>query len=399
MCIRDRRALQSEDVLACVLSQLDVRDGCLRSVASVSKAWRAAWRRRCAGRCRLLRTRIGAFEYAVHVTALPGGGGAIVPDYGHFQLEAFSRDGDRQAIYCEQFSTPGAMALLGDGTAWMLAQDREAVCRVRWQDGVGAQPPSHRWPNSWSHDGTFGDPHGRISQLVNFHSLGASETPRIYLEDPCDLAVSGDRLLVLCRSGWFGRICVLDSQTGEFLYQIGPAREAGEADELRVPRSLAVHLDLCFVADTCDHAIKIFNFRQRELVRMIGSTAAGPTFPTTRDSDDDDEVDPYYILAGYEDARRSDLPCEFNEPIGVAFQDGRLYVSEWGNRRIQIIRFVDGIHGAVECLQIIQSPYGMPLAGLCVSGERLWCVGQRRGRIDSMMPSTDGCLHLFTACV
>ena len=120
-----RRALQSEDVLACVLSQLDVRDGCLRSVASVSKAWRAAWRRRCAGRCRLLRTRIGDFRHTTHVTALANGG-AIVADYGHFRLEALSPDGDSQAIYCERFETPGAIALLGDGTAWMLAQDREA---------------------------------------------------------------------------------------------------------------------------------------------------------------------------------------------------------------------------------------------------------------------------------
>ena len=392
-----RRALQSEDVLACVLSLYAVKDGCVHSVASVSKAWRAAWRRRCKGRWRLLRTQIGDFRHAIHVTALATGG-AIVADYGHFKLEAFSPDGDSQAIYCERFETPGAIALLGDGTAWMLAQDREAVCLVRWQDDVGALQPSHRWPNGWNHDGNWNDPYGRILQHVDFNALGASEEPRVYLE-PCDLAVSGDRLLVLCRGSLFGRICVLDSQTGALLYQIGPAREAGEADELRVPRSLAVHQDLCFVADTCNHAIKIFNFRQRELVRTIGSTAAAPTFLTMRDSDDD-EVDQYYIMSGCEDARRSDLPCEFDQPVGVAFQDGRLYVSEWGNRRIQIIRFVDGIHGAVECLQIIQSPYGMPLAGLCVSGERLWCLGQRRARIvDSYMPSTDGCLHLFTACV
>ena len=389
-----RRALQSEDVLACVLSLHAVKEGCVHSLASVSKAWRAAWRRRCKDRCRLLRTQIGDFRHAIHVTALANGG-AIVADYGHFKLEAFSRDGDSQAIYCERFETPGAIALLGDGTAWMLAQDREAVCLVRWQDGVGAQQPAHRWPNGWNNDGNWRDPYGRILRHVDFNALSASEELSSCLH-PFDLAVSGDRLLVLCGGSLFGRICVLDSQTGALLYQIGPAREAGEADELRVPRSLAVHQDLCFVADTCNHAIKIFNFRQRELVRTIGSTAAAPTFP---DYDPDNDVDPYYILAGYEDARRSDLPCEFNEPIGVAFQDGRLYVSEWGNRRIQILRFVDGIHGAVECLQIIQSPYGMPLAGLCVSGERLWCVGQRRGRIDSMMPSTDGCLYLFTACV
>ena len=391
-----RRALQSEDVLACVLSLHAVKEGCVHSLASVSKAWRAAWRRRCKDRCRLLRTQIGDFRHAIHVTALATGG-AIVADYGHFKLQAFSPDGDSQTIYCERFETPGAIALLGDGTAWMLAQDREAVCLVRWQDGVGAQQPAHRWPNGWNNDGNWRDPYGRILRHVDFNALSASEELSSCLH-PFDLAVSGDRLLVLCGGSLFGRICVLDSQTGEFLYQIGPAREAGEADELRVPRSLAVHQDLCFIADTCNHAIKIFNFRQRELVRTIGSTAAAPTFLTMRDSDDD-EVDQYYIMSGCEDARRSDLPCEFDQPVGVAFQDGRLYVSEWGNRRIQILRFVDGIHGAVECLQIIQSPYGMPLAGLCVSGERLWCLGQRRGRIDSMMPSTDGCLYLFAACV
>ena len=385
-----RRALQSEDVLACVLSLHAVKEGCVHSLASVSKAWRAAWRRRCKDRCRLLRTQIGDFRHAIHVTALANGG-AIVADYGHFKLEAFSRDGDSQAIYCERFETPGAIALLGDGTAWMLAQDREAVCLVRWQDGVGAQQPAHRWPNGWNNDGNWRDPYGRILRHVDFNALSASEELSSCLH-PFDLAVSGDRLLVLCGGSLFGRICVLDSQTGALLYQIGPAREAGEADELRVPRSLAVHQDLCFVADTCNHAIKIFNFRQRELVRTIASTAVAPTFP---DFDPDNDVDPYYILAGYEDARRSDLPCEFDQPVGVAFQDGRLYVSEWGNRRIQIIRFVDGIHGAVECLQIIQSPNGKHLYGLCVSGERLWCVGST----VSDVPTWKGCLHLFTACV
>jgi len=186
---------------------------------------------------------------------------------------------------------------------------------------------------------------------------------------PYDLAVSGDRLILLCQGGgsWgIARICVFDSQTGAFLYHIG------EADALRSPMSLAAHQDLCFVADTYNHVIKIFNFRQRELVRTIGSTAA---------------------FAGL---RASDLPCEFTMPSGIAFQGGRLYVSEARGRRIQILRFVDGIHGAVECLQIIQSPNGKHLYGLCVSGERLWCVGST---VSDSMAYWKGCLHLFTACV
>ena len=131
--------------------------------------------------------------------------------------------------------------------------------------------------------------------------------------------------------------------------------------------SPAVHQDLCFVADTYNHVIKIFNFRQRTLVRTIGGTA------------------------------ESDLPCEFTMPSGVAFQGGRLYVSEARGRRIQILRFVDGIHGAVECLQIIQSPIGKHLYGLCVSGERLWCVGSTVSDVPTHY--WKGCLHLFTACV
>ena len=380
-----RRAIQSDDVLACVVSQLDVREGCIRSVASVNKAWRSAWRRRCSGRCRLLRTRIGDFRHTTHVTALANGG-AIVPHYGHFQLEEFSPDGDSQTIYCKRFETPGAMALLGDGTAWILAKDKYAVCRVRWQDEITPSGRWVAWPND-EEDENFGDPHGRILSCVDIRALGALEQLSSSLQ-PCDLAVSGDRLLVLCGARPYARICVFDSQTGAFLYQIGRGFDAGEADALNGPKALATHQDLCFVADTYNHAIKIYNFRQRQLVRTMGSTAASPY-----------EESVWEDYHAYEDPRRSDLPCEFNEPAGVAFRDGRLYVSEASGRRIQILRFSNGFHGSVECLQIIQSPYGLQLAGLCVSCERLWCLGQARGRREEEIPYTESCLHLFTACV
>ena len=267
----------------------------------------------------------------------------------------------------------------------MLARDRGHVCRVRWQDEIGAEQPRFRWPHL-NQGGDFGDPYRRTLLHLDFYALFASEELSSYLQ-PYDLAVSGDRLLVLCGGFRVARICVFDSQTGAFLYHIG------EADRLTAPMSLAAHQDLCFVADTYEHVIKIFNFRQRTLVRTIGSAAATPSF------DEFNDVDPWRIMHHLGDARRSDLPCEFNEPVGVAFRDGRLYVSEASGRRIQILRFANGFHGPVECLQIIPSPYGTPLAGLCVSGERLWCLGQARGGSDSMMPSTDGCLHLFTACV
>ena len=134
---------------ACSYSSM--RDGAC-SVASISKTWRSAWRRRCAGHCRLLRTGVGAFRHTSHVTALANGGGAIVPNYGGFQLEEFSPDGDSQTIYCEQFETPGAMALLGDGTAWVLSRDLGVISRLRYREGVGAEPPLNRWPRSLPRD-------------------------------------------------------------------------------------------------------------------------------------------------------------------------------------------------------------------------------------------------------
>jgi hypothetical protein len=182
---------------------------------------------------------------------------------------------------------------------------------------------------------------------------------------------------------------VFDSETGAFLYHIGRGLDAGEADALIGPEALATHQDLCFVADTYNHAIKVFNFRQRELVRTIGSTANGPY---------EENVWPTDNLA-FEDPRRSDLPCEFNEPVGVAFRDGLLYVSESGGRRIQILRFASGIQGAVECLQIIPSPNGLQLYGLCISGERLWCIGKMRTDDTSWLRNSYACLHLFTVCV
>ena len=389
-----RRALQVDDVLTGVLLQLDVREGCLRSVASISKTWRSAWRRRCAGHYRPLRTGIGAFRHTSHVTALANGGGAIVPNYGGFQLEEFSPDGDSQTIYCEQFETPGAMALLGDGMAWVLSRDLGVISRLRYREGVGAEPPLNRWPRSLPRDSDEddeyipGDDLGRISVLVDINAL---LRPHGELH-PHDLAVSGDRLLVLCGGRWnrrYARICVFDSETGAFLYHIGRGLDAGEADALIGPEALATHQDLCFVADTYNHAIKVFNFRQRELVRTMGSTANSPY---------EENVWPTDNLA-FEDPRRSDLPCEFNEPVGVAFRDGRLYVSESSGQRIQVLRFASGIQGAVECLQIIPSPNGLQLYGLCISGERLWCIGKMLTDDTSWLRNSYACLHLFTACV
>jgi len=186
---------------------------------------------------------------------------------------------------------------------------------------------------------------------------------------PRDITLSGNRLVLLATgSDGLGQVDVFDSTTAAHLYQFGKLPEP-IAGDLREPHGMGLDEDLCFIADTFNQAIKIFNWRTREFVRTIGSQEDAPELL---------EEDWYWQENEYEDARRSSKPCEFNEPVGVAFRNKRLYVSEQSGRRIQIISIPDISRGPVECLQIIASPNGMDLAGLCLSGSGLWCTGRRK---------------------
>ena len=73
--------------------------------------------------------------------------------------------------------------------------------------------------------------------------------------------------------GWANLRAGQSDRSVSLSHRSGPA---GEADALSGPMALAVHQDLCFVADTYNHVIKFFNFRQRELVRTIGRHANSP---------------------------------------------------------------------------------------------------------------------------
>ena len=67
--------------------------------------------------------------------------------------------------------------------------------------------------------------------------------------------------------------------------------------------------------------------------------------------------------------RKGTAPREFNSPVGVAVGHGRLYVSECDGCRIQVLT-LEGL-----LLQVLDSPDGEALGGLCVDGNRIWCVG------------------------
>ena len=84
------------------------------------------------------------------------------------------------------------------------------------------------------------------------------------------------------------------------------------------------------------------------------------------------------LNAAYEDERKGTGPGEFIEPVGVAVHGNMLYVSELVGRRIQVMRLPDDIldlSSEPQVLQIIPAPGGHELGGICVDGERLWCVG------------------------
>ena len=336
---RAHRALRTDDVLACVFSQLELRDGCV-SVSSVCKEWRGAWRRRAKGLYRPVRL-VGDFAYGDHLTALAGGG-VIVPDYKEGVLHLHTAEGELRGAADSRFKFATAVALDDDGVSWVVLHDDAKI----------------------------------VHQLVDYDTL----TPRgpmsagITFEWPVDIAISGDAVLVLSHRNWrYGEVFVIDRETRDLRYRFGSSATPGGVDEMRGAMGLAVDGDFCFVADTYNQSVVVFNWRDGTFVRRYGKAGDAPEFGDDNDGDNYWDVGP---AETYDDDRKSAAPGQFNEPYDVAVRNKLLYVSEKGGRRIQILRLPDDLSAAdPEVLQIIPSPGGVELAGLCLDGDRLWCIG------------------------
>ena len=397
------RALLPEDVMANALSFLSLPDGW--HAAMVCKAYRACWQRRCRGMLRLMRNIVNigppvtqpglpALCAPESITATPGGGVIIINQgiYAHWvkagTLETYSSEGNHLASR-RNLGTPTAMALRGDGTAWVICNEppSELVCVT-----LGASAVS--------------EPILTID-FWNLHERGHED----YGFLPVDLARAGDRLLVLCcernrvyQQGMigayqlFGRVLVLDNQTGAHLSSFGTSA-AGYVpdvgyDKLHAPSSLAVQDQYCFVADTHNHHVKVFGWRDGTLVRVFGRYKHQE--PVV------DPFDPYWRVSGYHHARRGNGSGEFNEPYGIAVRDGKLYVSEKEGRRIQVFRLPDDMRGPsdLELLQCVRPGSGIWSGGppgpggtpgrLCVDDDgQLWCI-VRHGTYK---------VHMFRPCV
>ena len=329
--LRTHRALRTDDVLACVFSRLALHEGCV-SVASVSKQWRTAWRLHAKGLYRPVRLGTGEFDYSDHITALADGSGVVVPDFNGHCLHLYSSEGER--LYSSEggvasqwaLNTPVAVAVDGEGVAWVVEHDdcQLRKARIDWETMEADE--------SW----TVAPP------IVNF-------------DQPIDLAISGDAVLVLCRvGGRSGHVFVLDRESGNTRYAFGSSAAPGGVDELRCPSSLVVDGDYCFVAETYNQSIVVFNWREGTFVRRYGKTGDAPDMGGEFDGAYWDNIGPY------DDDRKSTEPGQFNEPFGLAIRNKMLYISEKGGRRIQILRLPDLLSGAdPEVVQIIPSPGGV----------------------------------------
>ena len=304
--------LLSPDLLVSVLSTLALRDG---YTARVCKAWQLAWKDKNRGVLRPVRTiKDGDLSQPTDVVALPDGG-AFVANKGGDCLQPYSAQGvpkprlcaavhNLQGLMLWGVSSPVAIALLSDGTAWVIEGDDSELVKVRLADGerlIGVEQP----------------------------------------EGAVDIALVSDSLLVLGHEGG-GRIAVHDAATGAFQRFIDPACGDEPLDE---PCSMCVHGELLFIVDSYHNRIVVCRHADGAHVRCIGK--AGET----------------------QEEREGTAPGEFNCPVGVAVGHGRLYVSELEGRRIQVLT-LEGLP-----LQVLDSPDGEPLYGLCVDANRVWCVG------------------------
>ena len=335
---RSHRALASDDVLSTVFSFITPEAGF--GAATTSKTLRDAWRRRCKGMLRVYRQRIGTFEFSDHCVAY--GDGVMVPNYGarrnNGSLQTFSGNGDFLHGLNRKLDTPNAVALRGDGTAWVLLSDVGEIVCVRL--AVLSE--------------------GEASEVLM--RIGPLHPDEVY---PVSLALAGDTLLVLCELSGDDEsvsnsyyVHAYENQTGAFLRKFSLAGKGWNDDPTN--GTMAVQGDMLYV--TCKRNCSVDEYRWRDgtLMRRFGGR---------------------------------NQPLSFCSPFGVAIRGKTMYVSEILGSQIQVLRLPDDDSSEPTVLQVIPSPDGEELGGLCVNGDRLWCMGPKQPRA-----TRDTYVHLFGPC-
>lgn len=256
------KALQSPDLADVLLAPL-VREALASSkdaqAARVCKAWREGWRRQTYGLLHYVRcceserpqyvcggswAQFGSapqFVLQPYVTSLPGGG-ALVTDCDKNLLHWLSPEGKARGSTSGSgkagsiFRSPGAVALVADGTSVWLVDDLNEVIKLP----LDAHP---HYTDS--------------TDFIRFHDdRGIS-----------DLAVVDDSLLALAHAPcpWEtrsprethqrGLVSVRHASTGALRYEFGMYGLA--PDELFDPLAMAVHGDLLYVTDNDLHRTRL----------------------------------------------------------------------------------------------------------------------------------------------
>ena len=333
---RSHRALASDDVLSTVFSFITPQAGF--GAATTSKTMRDAWRRRCKGMLRVYRQRIGEFQYSDHCVAY--GDGVMVPNYARRRnngsLQTFSGNGNFLHGLNRNLDTPRAVALRGDGTAWVLLAERDEIVCVR----LAVLP-----------EGEANEQQNGANEILM--RIGPLDPDEVY---PESLALAGDTLLLLCsfygddESVSSSNVHVYDNQTGAFLrkFLLLPGKDdlGGNAE------MMAVRGDTLYVTGRRNDTIDEYRWRDGTFMRSFGGGG-----------------------------------------LGVAVRGKTMYVSEAGGRQIQVLRIPDDDSSEPTVLQVIPSPDGEGLGGLCVNGDRLWCIGPRHPQA-----TRDTYVHLFGPC-
>jgi len=345
--VTESRVLSSPDLLNVILDKLlgEPRLGgeikC--SAAAVARAWALVLRRRSKGMLRCYRAAIYSSNLSDmvsdHVYSLPAGG-AVVPDYNNSCLSAFSPRGEQLFSASCHTSTAVAVAFLSNDLLWVAHLDS---CQLQKH----LIRPENR---------------AESIELI----------ARDCQDYPLDIAVAGEKLLLLRDDGIYTAVEVLDLETGD-----GRGLMLGGSLQMRSAESMAVQGDVVAIADMHNQRVVCLNNHDGSLVHEFGK---GGNLPAAFDAEfeDDFDGDPIWVIDGLKrtwlDTRAGDGPGEFDTPRGVAFGTDRLYVSD--RTRIQVLRFPEG--EVVQAITYSVTPDLIGLAVLCTDGDRLWCLVQTK---------------------
>ena len=171
----------------------------------------------------------------------------------------------------------------------------------------------------------------RAKRLANVGSWGGGDAE---LRHPWGVAVAQKRVYVTDQGN--DRICVFGADKLNSLFSFGG--RGGGLGQLREPRGLAAHNDELFVADSRNHRIVVYSLAE----------AAS------------DAVHPVRCYGGGESATAG----RFALPSGVCIANDRLYVTELGNQRVQVLTLDTGL--PLQCIAA-----DGPVSGVCADDDHV----------------------------